>query len=284
MSDNIGHPVSLASDITVGLTVHWPGDVVELPAPMNHWGGSKMNSHKLTASVFHKKQAIVLDGHNLGFMLDHAPVNHPWVRAKSNRKIGFTASTVMMNAASTGLATAIGSPIGTDVPMMVCGDPISLPNGVNESNAAHTVFVGMTAHDYFKGWAGVAASMVVDAICFPTEVTPAAFVSEVTGVDPAKMGAQVVVNLVASVAVSAHSGWEDPIGTKVEVTNPLMSKSYELTYDQKKGEVVYKQSINELSDLEETTVKWEPGRNRPTQETKRSSGELSKDLDEWNPL
>src|SRR5690606_8369512 len=89
----------------------------------------------------------------------HCPMNYPIVTIKSSRKTIYTASTVVTEGKA---VACIDQSKGTT--MMLCGDPTSQATGVNDTNPVHSVSVGMSELDYFKGRVSIAVSMATDVV------------------------------------------------------------------------------------------------------------------------
>jgi hypothetical protein len=97
------------------------------------------------------------------------------------------------------------------------------------------------------------------------------------------MGKQALANLLASVVVSEYSGWEEPIGTKVELSNPVAQNAFELTVHPKTGVVEGKYAENVASEKKNVTVKYEPGKGVDStyEETPGHVTDAAKKLGEW---
>jgi hypothetical protein len=256
-------PVSIASDHSSGPTLHLPvmPDAWDRSAPMNWPPGGVAGKHVLAGSVLHRGQPIVLDGHDLGPSLHHDPFDFFLASAKSSRKNIFAASTVIAQ----GKAIACIDDIGHF--MMLCGDPICSPHGVNEHNATHTVLVGMTALDERKGDAAAIAAMVTDGITFIIDIGtadgPTTFADvgmDILGLDETKMLVGAGVGFVFSVAVSAESGWTEPIQLQLETGGGLGSKNASVSYDPQSGTIGASYNLNVLGYEEELQLEHRPER------------------------
>jgi hypothetical protein len=275
LGGNVPVPVTHAKDTSSGMTGHIYGDTIEVPAPMDHYGGAAQGRHSFASTVLHKSQPLVQSGHDQGALLPHAPVAFPYVLSKSNRKNAFASAAVQFQGKP---AACIH---GYFWRMMACGDPVSLPMTIVVSNSTHTVFVGMNDVDVVAGVMGIGASVAVDLLTAPSSMTELGdgMANDAGGVDPKKMAYQLAMNFAASMVVSDYSGWEEPIGTKVEVSNPLAQKSLEITYDPKTGAWERKFSENEFSEKRTITVKSEPNGELTTQ-TEQTGGHVSRAADE----
>jgi len=222
-------PVSIAGDVTWGPSLHayYPPDVFDMSAPMDWPVGRGTGQHVLAGNVFHRAQAVVLDGHDLGLLLPHVG-EEALARLNSSRKPIWSASTV--RACGKPIACLGGPKLLT---MMLCGAPFKFAAGVNDSNHHYNVFVGMSDLDYFKGWVSVGAEFVKDAIGFALSVSGAKSSTGVDvygllgGKDPVGAFADAVVDLGASAIVSGYSGWEEPIGAKFTLGHPVANVSLE---------------------------------------------------------
>lgn len=169
-------PVNLTLDYTAGVLTHTaalpptvptpvPNLSVEIPAPHSWSPGVFTNKVKLTSTVRHALQAIVLMRHDLGPALSHvtlpllANVLLPKIILFSKRKVAFTASTVRMNGKPVGCVT-------TSMPMIACGDPVSAPTAYPLTSSKNTVRVGMTSGDVAAGVVNIAGSILIDAVFF----------------------------------------------------------------------------------------------------------------------
>ncbi len=149
--------VSLTGDVCapapVSMTVH-DGPCFEMPTAMMWPPGLALQQNKLTKTVFHKSQFVVLDGHDCGHLIPHVtiPITNPKLAlyiAFSKRKVMFAASKVKANGAQVGCTALIGFHI--PLPMLCCGSPMSLPNGYPMFNWLNTVSVGLSMRDLLSG-------------------------------------------------------------------------------------------------------------------------------------
>jgi hypothetical protein len=129
----------------------------ESPTPMMWPPGLALQQNKLTTTVFHKAQFVVLESHDCGYAIPHVTipptnVNLPLIIAFSKRKVMFSSSKVKANGAQIGCTELAGPPV--PLPMLCCASPVSLPNGFPSFNSLHTVSVGLSAADIAAGlWA-----------------------------------------------------------------------------------------------------------------------------------
>lgn len=161
--------VSLMGDVCcpvpLSFTVH-DGPCFEMPTPMMWPPGLALRQNKLTATVFHKQQFIVLDEHDCGHLIPHItipPTNPklPLYIAFSKRKVMFASSKVKANGAPVGCTQFLGP----FVPMLCCGSPVSLPNGFPSFNWLHTASVGLSMGDIAAGLVTFASSVLGNALC-----------------------------------------------------------------------------------------------------------------------
>jgi hypothetical protein len=138
---------------------------IEIMVPAMWPVGFALQQNKLTTTVLHKFQFIMLEGHDCGYMIPHVsnpPVNLmlPIIIAFSSRKAVFSASKVKANGTAVGCSQLLPIP----VPMMTCGAPVSAPTSIPPMNALNNVEVGMTLGDIFAGIINIALSMLADYI------------------------------------------------------------------------------------------------------------------------
>src|SRR5262245_26197120 len=122
--------VNIASDRTNGFSVHYwspPGIPIAVAALPSKEGDTAMLTgqrvNKLTTTVKHSQETIVLDGHDCGRMIYDITLIPPngmyyQIWPFSSRKIAFAASTVKMNGTATGCADITGFP---PIIMTTCG-------------------------------------------------------------------------------------------------------------------------------------------------------------------
>ena len=116
--------------------------------------------------VKHKGMFIALDGHDCGMMIPDVtipPVNlwYPMMWPFSSRKPILAASTVKMNGTAVACAQWIGLP---PLPMMTCGEPVSVPVCWSAISVTNNLQVGMTFTDLLVGVITTVASVVTDVI------------------------------------------------------------------------------------------------------------------------
>ncbi|MCF6263460.1 MAG: hypothetical protein L3J24_07745 [Xanthomonadales bacterium] len=114
--------------------------------------------------VLHRGVFICIDDHDIGTLIPDItipPVNvyYAIMWPFSSRKMVFNAATVKMN----GKPTAC-SQIFPPLPMMTCGDPLTLPTARPLINWMNNLTVGLTFADFLMGLARIAVSIAIDAI------------------------------------------------------------------------------------------------------------------------
>jgi len=163
--------VSLMGDVCLprpaSMTIH-DGLCFEMPTPMMWPPGLALQQNKLTSTVFHKTQFVVLEGHNCGYVIPHVtiPLTNPKLPlyiAFSSRKVMFSSSKVQANGAQVGCTEIGGAPV--PIPMFCCGSPISVPNGFPSFNSLHTVSVGLSIGDIVAGFIAIASEMLGESLC-----------------------------------------------------------------------------------------------------------------------
>ena len=245
--------VSIATDLTSGSSNHtmspYP-DFWETTAPMDWTPGGVMGKHAIAPTVKAHGQGLVLDGHDLGPLLNHAPANFPLHAMKSSRKTIYAASTVVV----TGKPAACAD-VSKRSYMMLCGDPVCTPLGENDTNQIHSVFIGMTDLDRLKGQVNIGVAMGTDAVTCIFKAATASddlgigkalveTAKDIVGYDPEKALIGAAVNLVGSVAISYASGWKEPIVLKAEVGGGYGGVSSEFSYQPETGTLTRKESVS----------------------------------------
>lgn len=168
-------PVNTSIDLTMGTAFHKaappfppipvPNFSLELPAFQKWPPGFLTNKNKLTTTVKHKTWSVVLKYHDCGPALLHLTlpivpnVLYPLILLSSKRKISFVASTVKMNGKPVACAG-----ITSGLPMMTCGEPLSLPSSYPLTNSFNTATVGMTSMDVVAGVAQIISLIVIDGV------------------------------------------------------------------------------------------------------------------------
>ena len=104
----------------------------------------------------------MLEGHDCGILIPQATTAQPNVLTpvlmlKSKRAVTVSAATVKMN----GLATACTASV-PPIPLLTCGDPVSLPGTLTFTNGMRGVLVGATGADIAGGLLNTGVSMGLD--------------------------------------------------------------------------------------------------------------------------
>lgn len=151
---------------------------LESPTPMMWPPGLALHQNKLTSTVFHKSQFIVVEEHDCGHMIPHitiplANIKLPLDIAFSKRKVMFTSSKVRANGAQVATTEIFGPPV--PLPMLCCGSPIPVPNGYPASNFLHTVSVGIRIGDIVAGLFAIAAEILGEVLCGKLKLKDAEF-------------------------------------------------------------------------------------------------------------
>jgi hypothetical protein len=170
--------VNIAIDATVGLLTHnllLPPPVppppklpivpsIEMITTQMWTAGYLTGQNKFTTTVKHLALPIIQEGHDIGMLIPDVtipPVNlwYAVMWPLSSRKVMFMSSLVIMNKKAAGCASVV-----PPFPMMTCGDPISAPTALPVTSWMHTVSVGLTWMDIFKGIGAIVFSMALDYI------------------------------------------------------------------------------------------------------------------------
>jgi hypothetical protein len=129
--------------------------------------GFGLQQNKLTTTVVHKFQFVMLEGHDCGYMIPHVTIPAanlalPMIIMFSGRKVMFSASTVKANGTAVGCSQLLLLPL----PMMTCAAPVSIPTSFPPLNLINNVKVGMTPGDLFAGIIAIGLSILADYICY----------------------------------------------------------------------------------------------------------------------
>ncbi len=173
-------PVNTESDLSMGLGSHnfWLPPVIPVPIPapamemvvnMKWPPGFAMNKNKLTTTVTHQKKTVVQAGHDCGVLIPDLLIVPPCIPIPTNayyyimwplssRKTTFMASTVKANKKAVACAN-----LGTLMPMLSCGNPVSLPLTAPITNGSNTVTVGMGLMDIIQGALSIYLSILIDS-------------------------------------------------------------------------------------------------------------------------
>ena len=139
----------------------------ETPTPVMWGPGFALQQNKLSTTVTHKFQFIMLDGHDCGYMIPHVtiPANNlklMLIIPFSSRKALFAASTVRANGTGIGCAQLLPNPW----PMNACASPTGIPCAYPVTNVANNVTAGMTPGDVLAGIVVFAISAIFDIVTY----------------------------------------------------------------------------------------------------------------------
>jgi hypothetical protein len=140
---------------------------IEIPVPVMWPVGFGLQQNKLTTTVLHKFQFIMLEGHDCGYMIPHVsnpPVNLmlPIIIAFSSRKVVFSASKVRANSTAVGCSQVAPIPL----PMLTCAAPVSQPTSMPPMNLLNNVEVGMTSADIWAGVVNIGLTVAFEYLSF----------------------------------------------------------------------------------------------------------------------
>jgi hypothetical protein len=138
---------------------------VEVPVPM-YWPPGAVFQHELTSTVKHRGFAIALDGHNCGTLIPDvttaftANLFYAVSMPLSSREPAFAAGSVKMNGKPVACAQTWGVPL----PLMTCGEPVSLPTAMVLTNGNNNLRVGMSWQDLLAGLGKIALGIALDVL------------------------------------------------------------------------------------------------------------------------
>ncbi|HVY48256.1 MAG TPA: hypothetical protein VHB21_20355 [Minicystis sp.] len=138
---------------------------VEPPATMAWPPGMAASQNKWSVTVRHLKKPIALQGHDLGTLIPHIVTPNGWLAVTmllSSRKMNFSASTVLMDGAPTGVSS-----FWAPTPMSYCSVPFAIPFTLPATNVTNTVNVGVTLGDMIAGLASIAINCAAGFISGP---------------------------------------------------------------------------------------------------------------------
>lgn len=167
--------INVIWDPTLGMNAHtyWSGPPVpntptfafEMIATQMWTAGYLLGQNKFTKKTNHKGVPICIDDHDIGILIPDITI--PFVNSYycimwpfSGRKMTFTCSKVKMEGKPTSCSQLLPIPM----PMMTCGDPLTLPTAFPIINSFNNVIVGMTIADLVLGIIKIAVSVAIDAI------------------------------------------------------------------------------------------------------------------------
>jgi hypothetical protein len=167
---------------------------VESPTAVMWPPGFALQQNKLSTTVTHKFQFIMLDGHDCGYMIPHVtiPPNNlklTLIIPFSSRKALFAASTVRANGAGIGCSQLLPNPW----PMNACASPTGIPCAYPPTNVANNVTAGMTPADVIAGIVVFAVSAVFDIATYKPSSLGSALKDLLGFPDPKKIALGVVL-------------------------------------------------------------------------------------------
>lgn len=170
-------PIARSVDICAGISTHLYVPVPPPPVPVptvnpalevpiiQAWPpGVGLGSVKKTSTVLHDGLAIIQAGHDCGKLIPqvtYPPLNSlfPKQLIDSKRKVVLNCFSVRMDKQQTGCACPW-------IPMLTCGQPVSMPLTLTLSNICVNVSVGASGADFVAAFINVAGTMVIDYIFY----------------------------------------------------------------------------------------------------------------------
>ncbi len=166
--------VNICTDLSLGVLTHMALCPPPIPVPVptisiemvvnQDWPPGSLNKqHKRTSTVEHKTRKIVQEGHDCGVLIpDVTPmfIANIWYIIMwpfSKRKILFSASSVHADGLPVGCAALF-------LPMMTCGEPLTMPTTLTPSSMMNTVEVEMTGRDLLIGLLYAVVSIAIEWI------------------------------------------------------------------------------------------------------------------------
>lgn len=142
-----------------------PTYAIEMIATQLWTVGYLMGKNKFAPTVLHMGAPICIADHDLGPLIPDLtvpPANLYYVIMWpfSGRQMATTASTVQMTGQPTSCSQLFGLP---PIPMLTCGDPLTLPLSFPIINCVHTLTVGATAGDLLLGVFKAVMTAAIDA-------------------------------------------------------------------------------------------------------------------------
>ncbi len=142
-----------------------PNPALEMIATQMWTPGYFLGQNKFTKKTLHMGVPICVADHDQGILIPDITFPPPnlWYLIQwpfSSRKMTFQASTVQMDGNPVSCSQIAPVPL----PMMTCGDPLTLPLSFPLVNWTHTLTVGLTLADFLVGLANIAISVAIDAL------------------------------------------------------------------------------------------------------------------------
>lgn len=163
--------VNVSLDVVLGFCTHWGpfsgvGPQFSIEGCTQYWPpGTWIHQNKLAATVKHRYLPLVQQGHNIGMLMPHVTVPlwaNPWyvkIYSFSGCKVVFGVARVKAEKSPIGCAGAMPF-----LPMLTCGEPVSLPTAIPVTSWRNSVLVKMSGWDLLAGFATILISMAVDAM------------------------------------------------------------------------------------------------------------------------
>lgn len=141
-----------------------PVPAIEMIATQMWTAGYFLGKNKFTTKVMHLGVPICIDDHDLGPLIPDITIPFPNIFYAimwpfSGREMAVTASTVKMEGKPTSASQMVPVPI----PMMSCGDPLTLPMSFPIVNWTHQLTVGVTPADLLMGLLKAVVAAAIDA-------------------------------------------------------------------------------------------------------------------------
>jgi hypothetical protein len=138
---------------------------IEMIATQMWTAGYALGQNKFTTTVLHLGMPICIADHDVGILIPDLTIPPPnlWYVIQwpfSGRKMATVASTVQMNGQPVSCSQLAILPL----PMLTCGDPLTLPLAFPLVNWTHTLTVGATAGDLFRGVINAVVTIAIDAL------------------------------------------------------------------------------------------------------------------------
>lgn len=170
-------PVTRSNDLSAGYSTHLflaippapPPTIapaIEIPIPQGWPPGDSAGKVQKTSTVFVNGKYVMLEQHDCGPVIPQItipPANSlfPTQLFKSKRAVCVTCFSVRMNGKTTA-CTGLWPPL----PLLACGDPMSLPATFTFTNVCTNVHIGVSGTDLIGGLILTVASMAIDAYFF----------------------------------------------------------------------------------------------------------------------
>ncbi|WP_437754758.1 hypothetical protein [Sorangium sp. So ce1389] len=172
-------PVTRSNDLSAGSSSHLflsippappptLAPAIEVPIPHGWPPGESAGKVQKTTSVFVNGMNVVLDQHDCGplvLQITIPPANSllPMQLLQSKRAVIVTCFSVRMNGKTTA-CTSHWPPL----PLLTCGQPMSMPATFTFTNLCTNVHVGMSGTDLIGGIVRTAATMAIERCYFRT--------------------------------------------------------------------------------------------------------------------